>query len=140
MAPVTQGSITARVAAAEGVQANDAISFRAVASQVSPPGSPPVSPPTLPPNTGNSNGSPQTLPPVNNPPPMGNGLGSQPRTGEWEIKLSDYGDPTIVGNPVRYQVTIRNNQNQNDSDVRIELLLPQECSLVEQRAWSKRLR
>ncbi|MCC7333598.1 MAG: DUF11 domain-containing protein [Pirellulaceae bacterium] len=124
MAPVTQGSITARVAAAEGVQANDAISFRAVASQVSPPGSPPVSPPTLPPNTGNSNGSPQTLPPVN-PPPMGNGLGSQPRTGEWEIKLSDYGDPTIVGNPVRYQVTIRNNQNQNDSDVRIELLLPQ---------------
>ena len=116
IAPVQQGSITAKVAAAEGVQANDSVSFRAVTSEVSPP----APPPTLPPGTGNSN----VLPPTS-PPPAGSGLGTQPRTGEWEIQLSDFGDPTIVGNPVRYQVTIRNNQNQNDSDVRIELRLPQ---------------
>ncbi len=120
MAPVTQGSITANVVAAEGVQAGDSVNFRAVASDVSPP----FTPPTLPPNTGNSGVMPPVTPPATLP-PAGGGLGAQPRTGEWEIQLSDFGDPTVVDNPVRYQVTIRNNQNQNDSDVRIELRLPQ---------------
>ncbi|MEO8268128.1 MAG: hypothetical protein ABI557_00325 [Aureliella sp.] len=115
IAPVMQGAINAKVVAAEGVQADDSVNFRAVVNEVRPP----FSPPTLPPNAGNSNVSPPPMPPA------GSGLGTQPRTGEWEIKLSDFGDPTIVGNPVRYQVTIRNNQNQNDSDVRVELQLPQ---------------
>ena len=116
IAPAPQGSFTAKVAAAEGVQANDSISFRAVTNEVSPP----VNPPVAPPGTGNGN----VLPPVT-PPPVGSTLGTQPRTGEWEIQLSDYGDPTVVGNQVRYTLTIRNNQNLIDRNVHVDLRLPQ---------------
>ncbi len=112
-----QGSISARVAATEGVQAEDSVRFQAVTNPVTPPVTPPSTLPPINPDGG-------IMPPVS-PPASGAGPGSQPRTGEWEIDLSDWGDPTVVGVPMRYIVTIRNNQNREDRDVRVELRLPQ---------------
>ncbi len=128
VAPTPQGAFNVRVAAAENVQASDAVNFQAVASAVTPPVSPPVTPPsTIPPNNNsnnNSNLTPPVTPPVT-PPNTGPGPNVPARTGNWEINLSDYGDPTLVGNSVRYTVTIRNNQNLEDRDVRIEVQYPQ---------------
>jgi uncharacterized repeat protein (TIGR01451 family) len=95
IAPAPGGSLSAQVTAAEGVQARANVTFQAVTNQVMPPVTPPVSPP-----------------------------GIQPRTGSWEIRLDDFNDPTMVGNEIRYSVTIRNNQNVPDRDVRVQLRLP----------------
>ncbi|MCC7107627.1 MAG: hypothetical protein IT307_21030, partial [Chloroflexi bacterium] len=92
IAPVTQGTLSAQVAAAEGVQASDSVTYRAVTSEVSPPVTPPATlPPTLPPNMGGSNGAPPVTPPATD-----GSTGTTQRTGDWEIQLSDYGDPTRV--------------------------------------------
>lgn len=121
IAPVTQGTLSAKVAAVEGVQASDSVTYQAAINQVSPPVTPPATlPPTLPPNMGGSN----VLPPVT-PPASGGNSGTTQRTGDWEIQLSDWGDPTLVGNEVRYTVAIRNNQNLIDRNVRVDLQLPQ---------------
>lgn len=108
VSPAPQAAFTVRVAAAEGVQASDSKAFQVVTNS--------VMPPTLPPATG---GTP-TRPPVI-PPPAGDALGTQTRTGNWEIDLADWGDPTIVGNKVRYTVAIRNNQNMDDREVRVDI-------------------
>ncbi len=118
--PVPQGALSARVTAAEGVQADDTVAFQAVSGQATPPVTPPVTPPgTFPPNNNSS-----VTPPVN-PPPAGTDPGAQARAGNWEIVLNDYGDPTVVGSSIRYTVTILNNQNLIDRDVRIEVQYPQ---------------
>lgn len=125
IAPVVQGTLSARVVAAEGVQASGSVNYRAVTNEVTPPVTPPATlPPTLPPSTEGAGGAPPVMPPVT-PPATGGSSGATQRTGQWEIQLSDYGDPTLVGNKVRYTVTVRNNQNLIDRNVRVDLQLPQ---------------
>ncbi len=117
--PAPRASFSARAVAAENVQATDSVDFQVITNPVvAPPVSPPVTPPasTLPP-TGNPNVLPPGIPPSSS--------GTTQRTGSWAIELSDWGDPTTVGNRIRYTVTIRNQQNLNDQNVRIEVRYPQ---------------
>ncbi len=117
-------SLGARAVASEGVEASNSVAFQAVTNVVSPPASPPVSPPVSPPSTLPPNQGSNVLPPVS-PPVAPPGSGTSPRTGGWQIDLADYGDPTVAGNKMRYTVTIRNQQNLIDQDVRIEVRYPQ---------------
>jgi hypothetical protein len=122
LAPVPQGALRARVTAAEGVTAEDSLAFQAIAGMVTPPG---ISPPGISPPGSDAS----VMPPVN-PPPAGAAPGSQPRAGNWEIELNDFGDPTVVGRSIRYIVTIRNNQNSIDRNARITILYPQGAKFV----------
>ncbi len=122
LAPVPQGALSARVTAAEGVNAEDTLAFQAIAGGAV---SPPVTPPgNLPPNTLPPGSGSDVMPPVN-PPPTGTTPGAQSRTGNWEIELNDYGDPTVVGRSIRYIVSIRNNQNSIDRNALITIVYPQ---------------
>ena len=48
-----------------------------------------------------------------------------PRTGGLEISLDDLGDPTLVGNELRYALRVTNNSNLPDRNVHIEIQIPQ---------------
>ena len=69
------------------------------------------------------------------PPPNLGGGGSpaapQARSGEFSITLNDLGDPTTVGSRFRYPLSIRNNQNMGDSNIRIRLKVPQGIELLQ---------
>lgn len=134
LAPVPQGALRARATAAEGVSAEGSKAFQAIAGTVSPPVSPPgTSPPVTPPSVSPPGSGSTVLPPVN-PPPTGPTPGSQARTGNWEIQLNDYGDPTVVGRNIRYVVTIRNNQNSLDRNAQITITYPQGTNFVTVRS------
>ncbi len=65
-------------------------------------------------------------------PPPGGTTPAAPttRTGQLSIELNDLGDPTTVGSVFRYPLTIRNNQNLGDNNVRVQLKVPQGIELV----------
>ncbi|MEZ6136796.1 MAG: hypothetical protein R3C53_18020 [Pirellulaceae bacterium] len=101
IAPADSATIRTRATAVEGVQAEDTATFRIVNNQIEPPATPPAV----------------------EPPAV--------RTGGLEVLLSDFGDPTIVGNQFRYGLRIFNNSNQPDRNVHVELLVPPGIELLE---------
>ncbi len=102
--PVAQASILVQATSREGVQDQAQAATRIVSSGLQPP-------PTGP----SAGGDPST---------------PQARTGQLAITLNDLGDPTLVGSVFRYPLTIRNNQNLGDSNIRIELKVPQGIELL----------
>jgi hypothetical protein len=64
------------------------------------------------------------------PPPAGGVGGTQPRSGSLRITLNDFDDPTNVGKVFRYALGVTNNQNLGDSNIRIQLKMPQEIELL----------
>ena len=63
------------------------------------------------------------------PPAAGNSGGSAVRSGALRIALNDLEDPTIVGKQFRYALSVTNNQNLGDSNIRILLKIPPEIQL-----------
>lgn len=101
--PVAQAAILVQATCRENVQDQAQAATRIVSSGLQPP-----------PNT--PGGAGPNVP--------------QTRTGQLAISLNDLGDPTLVGSVFRYPLTIRNNQNLGDSNIRIELKVPQGIELV----------
>jgi hypothetical protein len=46
------------------------------------------------------------------------------------ITLDDFNDPTNVGTEFRYRLSVTNNQNLGDSNIRVELKMPPEIELL----------
>ncbi len=70
----------------------------------------------LPPGANNNNAA-------NNAPGVG-----QPRTGNWQVSFESMQNPTVVGNQVTFMLDIKNAQNQADSNLRVQLALPEGMS------------
>ncbi|MCR9296923.1 MAG: hypothetical protein NXI32_29790, partial [bacterium] len=97
-----QGRLGVRATCAQNVQAQDAAAFRAVGIQ--PPAA--VEPPVLPPG--------QAATPPDN----------RQRSNQLKVELDDYRDPTVVGEPVRYNLIVINDRATVDRNVRVLLRLP----------------
>jgi uncharacterized repeat protein (TIGR01451 family) len=97
-APTQQGQLAVRATSAQGVQAQDAVQFRAAGAQ-----------------------APRDVLPSDKvqPPPDG-----RQRTGELQVQLADYDDPTIVGRELRYNLFVINDRAIPDRNVRLLLRLP----------------
>jgi uncharacterized repeat protein (TIGR01451 family) len=52
-----------------------------------------------------------------------------PRSGQLDISLVDFDDPTTIRTPIRYGLRITNGQNQPDRNIRIQLKIPQGLEL-----------
>ncbi len=71
------------------------------------------------------------LPPGANNNVPGNTPGNVPqqRTGNWQVSFESMQNPTIVGNQVTFILGVKNAQNLQDSNVRIQLALPEGLEL-----------
>lgn len=69
------------------------------------------------------------LPPgANNAPNNAAGAG-QPRTGNWQVSFESMQNPTVVGNQVTLMLDVKNGQNQADSNLKVQLTLPEGMEL-----------
>jgi hypothetical protein len=95
VSPLEQASISAQAVSNERVQDQSQVITRIVSGSV------------LPPASGGAE----------NP--------DQPRTGELQLSISDFGDPRAVNQVFRYSITVTNSQNVGDRNVRVQLKVPE---------------
>ncbi|RMF44063.1 MAG: hypothetical protein D6753_03495 [Planctomycetota bacterium] len=99
LAPTDQGVLRARVTTGQGVSDEATATFRAIQPSAEPPPAAPVLPP------------------------------ESQRSGNLQLSIDDYGDPTIVNRPLRYDLTVTNAQNLPDRNVTVLIRLPQGVNL-----------
>ncbi len=99
VARTDQGVLRARVTSSQGVTKEATATFRAIEPAPQPAAAPPVLPP------------------------------ESQRSGALQLSIDDYGDPTIVNRPLRYDLTVTNAQNLPDRNVSVLLRLPQGVNL-----------
>ena len=87
--------------------------------------------------TTSASGSIQVIDPAGGsvlPPDAGGGLNNvpgagQPRTGNWQVSFESMQNPTVVGNQVTLMLDVKNGQNQADSNLKVQLTLPEGMEL-----------